>query len=157
MQYIENSRRSWILRSVVCKVLCFKDAPRGCCGPNPRGCIKHASEYQRPDEERGGDLYQSERSERRSDRDSPNQPNTLRNGDVHIFVGWVGGTPECFFIFALALVPCLIVLAWSLCLLLLPCFPLSVLPVFVLLCWLGCSWYVLRVRCALPVPTCRTA
>ena len=111
MQYIENSIGGWILRSVVCKVLCFKDAPRGHCGPNPRGSIKRASEYPRPDEEREGDLYRSERSERRSDRDSPKQPNLLRNDDGQIFVGWVGGTPERFFIFALALVPCLILSA----------------------------------------------
>ena len=63
-QYIENSRRGWILRSGVCKVLCFYLPPRGHCGPNPRGSIKRASVYPRPDEERGGDLYQSERSER---------------------------------------------------------------------------------------------
>lgn len=87
------------MRSGACKVLCFYLAPRGHCGPNPRGCLKRASEYPRPDEVRGGDLYRSERSERRSDSDSPNQPNTLRNDDEQIFVGWVGGTPECFFIF----------------------------------------------------------
>ena len=88
--------------------------PRGHYGPNPRGCIKRASEYPRPDEVRGGELYRSERSERRSDRDSPKQPNPLRNDDGQIFVGWVGGTPECFFYFALALVPCLILfdLVW---------------------------------------------
>ena len=80
----------------MCKVLCFKDAPRGHYGPNPRGSIKRASPYPRPDEERGGDLYRSERSERRSDSDSPKQPNPLRNGDVQIFVGWVGGTPDRF-------------------------------------------------------------
>ena len=76
--------------------------------------------------------------------------------NIFLLGGWVA-RPSAFFIFALALVPCLIVLAWSLCSLWSPCFPLSVLPVFVLLCWLGCSWYVLRVRCALPVPTCRPA
>lgn len=73
VQYIENSRRGWILRSVVCKVLCFYLPPRGHCGPNPRGCIKRASEYPRLDEVRGEDLYRSERSERRSDSDSPIQ------------------------------------------------------------------------------------
>ena len=66
------------------------------------GGIKRASTYPRPDEERGGDLYRSERSERRSDSDSPNQVGTLRNDDGQIFVGWVGGTPECFFICAVS-------------------------------------------------------
>lgn len=64
VQYIENSRRGWILQSVVCKVLCFYLPLRGHRSPNPRGCIKHASTYPRPDEERVGDLYRSERSER---------------------------------------------------------------------------------------------
>lgn len=36
------------------------------------------------------------------------QPNQSRNDDEHIFVGWVGGTPDRLLIFALALVPCFI-------------------------------------------------
>ena len=54
------------------------------------------------------------------------QPNQSSNGDVHIFVGWVGGTPERFLILWLSRV-CLVLfcLAWS------PCIPLSVLPAFV--------------------------
>ena len=50
------------------------------------------------------------------------QPNQSSNGDVHIFVGWVGGTPERFLILWLSRV-CLVLfcLAWSLCFSLSPC------------------------------------
>lgn len=90
----------------------FLPCPSWSLRSKPTGCLKRASEYPRPDEERGGDLYRSERSERRSDRDSPSQDRTLRNDDEHIFVGWVGGTPVRFFICAVALVALSSVLAW---------------------------------------------
>nr|DAN41332.1 MAG TPA: hypothetical protein [Caudoviricetes sp.] len=37
MQYIENSRRGWILRSVVCKVLCFYLPPSWSLRSKPTG------------------------------------------------------------------------------------------------------------------------
>ena len=81
----------------MCKVLCFKDAPRGHCGPNPRGSIKRASTYPRPDEVRVGDLYRSERSERRSDSTYPTH-HARQHKVMYNFLwgGWVA-RPSAFY------------------------------------------------------------
>ena len=57
-----------------------------------------------------GDLYQSEHSERPRYTKYPEYTKSSSDDDEHIFVGWVGGTPKYFSFFALALVPCLILL-----------------------------------------------
>lgn len=111
------------MRSGVCKVLCFYLPPRGHCGPNPRGCPERASTYPRPYEERVGDLYQSEHSERPRYTKYPEYTKSSSDDDGHIFVGWVGGTPEYFLFLRLR---------WILALFCPLCFSLSpcLFPVF---------------------------
>ena len=60
------------------------------------------------------------------------------NGDEQIFVGWVGGTPESFFYFALSLVPCLIL--FGLVALLFVVALLGFMLNLIALCPLGFSW-----------------
>lgn len=57
--------------------------------------------------------------------------------NIFLLGGWVGGTPKCFFIFVLALVPCLTLLAWSAVRGRLACSLHSRLTVLILtaLCW----------------------
>ena len=83
---------------MVCVKYCVFTIPLGYTVVQTHGgSIKRASTYPRPDEERGGDLYRSERSERRSDSAYPTQ-HTRQQKTMNIFLlgGWAA-RPSAFY------------------------------------------------------------
>ena len=93
------------------------------------GRAKRASSYTRPYEARVGDLYRSERSELRRDRDSPTHPkHYVMVMNKFLLGGWVE-RPNVFIFVLVSCFRCL----------------LGRLAFFCLLC---CAWSALRVRCA---------